>query len=101
MGYRLEISEVKRFSACGGKLFGYTSEKELKSWRWLLKNNYIDGDECWACGYNPRIVLDAGEFKEFMSMYLIDWKEHKGIDLVDEELQQLIETNNHKLLEWF
>ena len=103
MGYRLEISEFefKSQETCG-KLFGYVEdEKQLKSHGWLLSHGYIDGNEWWNYGFNPKIVLDAKEFKEFMMLYAEDWKEYKGYDLMDEELKALCENDNYKFLEWF
>ena len=43
--------------------------KELKSYKWLLRNEYITGepDEYWDYGFNPNIVLDHWDFEEFLN----------------------------------
>ena len=52
MGYRLEVTEFEyKGESTFGKLFGYTDEKKLRSWKWLLDNDFIDGEECWSYGY--------------------------------------------------
>lgn len=103
MGYRLEISKIK-YSTCGGKLYGYTDVHELKSWEWLLKNKYIDGDEYWSYGCNPQIVLDAEEFKKFIKLYLEDLDENYAfkeyLQVLKDELIKLSRTKCDKLLEW-
>ena len=99
MGYRLEVSKID-YVYCGGKLYGYVSEeklKQLKSYQWLLKKGYIDGDEYWSYGCNPQIVLRASEFREFMKLY-IDDRDWKHDDLA---LEELMASDGFKLLEWF
>ena len=102
MGYRLEMSEIK-YSACGGKLYGYVDdEKQLRSYKWLLDKGYIDGDEYWGYGYNPQIILTPHDFKEFIKLYLEDFKQTKKYDFpYIEDLKKLKNSGNDVLLEWW
>lgn len=110
MGYRLEMSKVK-YSACGSKLYGYIDdEKKLKSHQWLLKKGYIDGDEYWDYGCNPRIVLRPYEFKEFIELYNEDFNKFKpqfceeypeDYIINQKEIQELIKNKETVLLEWW
>lgn len=103
MGYRLEISELE-YKACGGKLYGYVEDTtELKSYKWLLDKNYIDGDEYWSYGCNPKIILDKEEFKEFIKLYNEDCNNaghEKDVVLKDKDFQELIKSDKYKILEW-
>ncbi len=104
MGYRLEISKMKH-AYCAGKLYGYTTEEDLKSYKWLLEHEYITGEESWTYGCNPQIVLTAKEFKEFIELYNEDHKKYyKETDdwfINNKEMQELINDNCNKVLEWF
>lgn len=105
MGYRLEMSKVK-YSSCGGKLFGYTeNDKELKSYQWLVKNGYIDEDEYFDYGNNPKILLGANEFKEFINLYNEDWNEvwrdNQNWVINNPEIQELLKWEDNVLLEWW
>ena len=95
MGYRLEISEIK-YKACGGKLYGYSDEKQLKSYKYLVGKGYLDGDKYFSYGYNPSIPLRADEFKEFIKLYnegliyrgekIINWDPEAKTALSNEEV---------------
>lgn len=106
MGYRLEISKIEH-SACGGKLYGYIPDNELKnlkSYKWLLVHRYITGtdEEYWDYGLSPTIILSNIEFKEFIRLYNEDFKEYNDFDIIEssKEMQELIESNENKFLEW-
>lgn len=107
MGYRLEISEIK-YKACGGKLYGYSDEKQLKSHKYLVEKGYLDGDEYFGYGYNPSIPLRADEFKEFIKLYNEDYNEKRQLDgenkdciINDRYIKELLESDESKLLEWY
>ena len=103
MGYRLEISKMKH-AYCAGKLYGYTTEEDLKSYKWLLEHEYITEKESWTYECNPQIVLNAKEFKEFIELYNEDlkeeYKETEDFLIDDEKMQELINDNCDKVLEW-
>lgn len=103
MGYRLEIGELE-YKACGGKLYGYVEDTEqLKSYKWLLDNCYIDGDEYWSYGCNPKIILRKNKFKEFIKLYNEDCNNAghtKDIVLKDKGIQELMNSDKLKILEW-
>ena len=107
MGYRLEISAVK-YRACGGKLYGYSDEKELKSHKYLVEKGYLDGDEYFGYGFNPSILLRADEFKEFIKLYNEDYNESRQLEgedkdciINDRNIKELLENDENKLLEWY
>ena len=106
MGYRLEMSKVE-YSACGFKLYGYIDEnilKQFKSYQWLLKHNYIDGDEYWDYGFNPQIILRPEDFKEFIKLYNEDYNsvsDEKDVVINDKKIQALIDSEERVLLEWW
>lgn len=103
MGYRLEISELIPASS-GSKLYGYIPEEEvkkLKSHKWLLERGYIKGDEYWSYGCNPQIVLDNTSFREFMQLYAEDWFDTYKMKFWLENFDELMKSDNFKILEWF
>lgn len=104
MGYRLEISEIKH-TICGGKLYGYVEDKDLKklkSYKWLKKNGYIEGGEDWDYGFNPQIVLSAGEFREFYGLYINDYAKIYGCKvLIDGPELDSYNDDEDKILEWY
>lgn len=70
MGYRLEVSKITQVFY-GTKLFGNYENEELKSYKWLQDNGYIDYDEYFYFGYGfeGNIVMDVKDFKEFAKVY--------------------------------
>lgn len=109
MGYRLEISKIKYTGVCGGKLYGYTDDETLhkmKSYEWLKKNEYIEGDECWGYGFNPQIVLNKEDFIEFVKLYnedlnnFYDCYNEKDWFINNEEIIKLMNDDSKKILEW-
>ena len=104
MGYRLEISELIPTKNSGGKLYGYIPEidlKKLKSYNWLLERKYIKEDCEFNYGYSPEIVLDKTSFREFMQLYAEDWLNNYETEFWLEEFEELFESKNKILLEWF
>lgn len=104
MGYRLEVSEEKP-TICGGKLYGYIEDKDLKklkSYKWLKKEGYVEGGEEWDYGFNPKIVLSAEDFREFFDLYLEDYNKIYGckVTIEGEELESY-NNDEWKILEWF
>lgn len=103
MGYRLEISQIKH-KASAGKMFGYCDETKLKSYNYLLKKGYLDGDEYFGYGFFGNIDLSPTEFKEFIELYNEDWNEHGGAKdciINSKDIKELLETDDHKLLQWY
>ena len=103
MGYRLNIDEHKYY---GTKLYGYVNEKQLKSYKYLEKNKIIDGDECWFDGTENRIFLQPDEFKKFIKLYNQDInkeyadKRNKDWFINEKEIQELLESENPKIIYW-
>ena len=103
MGYRLEISELK-YKACGGKLYGYVDETKLKSYKYLLDKGYLYGDEYFNYGFSGDIVLTDEEFKEFVKLYNEDCNDEKMPKdwfINQEEIKELLESNQDKVLQWW
>ena len=109
MGYRLEISKMKH-TYCAGKMYGYRyNTEELKSYKWLLEHGFVTGkEEFWHYDGNPKIVLNRLEFKEFIKLYNEDLnncngnaEDEKDWLINDKEMQELINDNCDKVLEWF
>lgn len=108
MGYRLEIYKAE-YTYCGGKLFGYISEENLpkcKSWLWLKKHLYIEEDDAyfWDYGADHTTMLYGREYKEFIYLYLEDYKKY-GYNNSDtiKELEKSIDycdDNDVMVLRW-
>ena len=104
MGYRLEISELIPTKNSGGKLYGYIPEidlKKLKSYNWLLERKYIEEDCVFNYGYSPEIVLDKTSFREFMRLYAEDWFDTYQSEFWLEDFEEVINSDNFKLIDWF
>ena len=104
MGYRLEISELIPTKNSGGKLYGYIPEidlKKLKSYNWLLERKYIEEDCEFNYGYSPEIVLDKTSFREFMQLYAEDWFDTYQSEFWLEDFEEVINSDNFKLIDWF
>ena len=101
MGYRLNIDEHKYY---GTKLYGYTDEKELKSYKYLQKIQKINGDECWFDGTENRIFLFADEFEKFIKLYNKDLnnenEKEKDWFINQEEIQELLNSKSAKIIYW-
>lgn len=71
----------------------------------MFNKGFIDGDEYWSYSFNPKIVLSANEFKEFMTIYNKDIKNkyQNDYDLINDnkEMKELFESHDNKLLEWW
>lgn len=112
MGFRLEISKIK-YVTSGSKMYGYVEDEtleNLKSYQWLLKHGYIDGDEYWDYGCDVQIILRPDQFKEFITLYNEDFNEYKSGDcwayekdyiINQKEVQELINGKDKILLEWW
>lgn len=121
MGYRLHVSRIEDNVFCGGKLYGYGDyeynddgndgyiEKKTKSHQWLVEKGYLKGDEFWTYGFNPKIILNSREFKEFIELYNEDCNNFKEEYIIhpkdwiinDERVQKLINGKDDVLLEWY
>lgn len=105
MGYRLEVYKAE-YVECFGKLYGYIDRKdlkELKSYKWLLRNEYITGepDEYWNYGFNPNIVLDHWDFEEFLKLYIEDFNNVRGEEVLKlEDYKELLNDKSDKILMW-
>ena len=111
MGYRLEISEIKKhhieYMTSGGKLYGYVENiEDLKSYNWLLNKKIIDEDQYFDYNCNPKIVLNSNEFNEFVLLYNEDLNNYYKYDtkdwfINDEKVRKLLSNKNKKVLEWW
>lgn len=113
MGYRLEIHKSKYTGFSGGKLYGYIDTdklKELKSFRWLVDRYYLEENDAnrFNYGFNPKIVLEDKDFKEFMKLYEEDFEKYYSYDkgwfyeqIHSEQFKELLEDDCDKILEWW
>ena len=113
MGYRLEISRKVYSGFSGGKLYGYIEEEKLKkckSFRWLVERGYLEEEDVDTFDYGAEhtTVLTAEEFKEFIKLYKEDMKncyqDSPGWfyeQYYSKEFQELIESSEDKIIEWW
>ena len=113
MGYRLEISKKAYTGFSGGKLYGYIEEEKLKkckSFRWLVERGYLEEEDVDTFDYGAEhtTVLTAEEFKEFIELYKEDMKNcYQGSpgwfyeQYYSKEFQELLESHEDKIIEWW
>lgn len=76
MGYRLTISKLDMVFY-GTKLFGYMDdEKVLKSYQYLIKKEYLTGDEFWDYSFDNAIAMLKTDFMEFRELYAQDLRDY-------------------------
>lgn len=100
MGYRLSVSKLEEVYY-GTKLYGYTNEEILESYRFLKNKGYIDGDEVWGyCCDNP-IVMKVKDFKAFRELYAQDLKDIYN-ELISEDFleqtEKIIELEDYEII---
>lgn len=109
MGYCLEISK-KEYCDCGGALYGYISDDELKqckSWQWLKKhhNDKFDDnidDFIWGIGSSPGITMWPSEYKEFIKLYIDDYNKFSSSDKISlKNFEKSLSSNDKILVEWW
>ena len=114
MGYRLEMSKVK-YTACGGKLYGYTDTSKLKSYKWLKEKGFLndiddDHEDITFADWdgNPQIIMRNEDFKEFIKLYNEDCNNYDDTYLFhdkdwiinDKYIKELLKED-YVLLEWY
>lgn len=102
MGYRLGIIE-KKDSYYGTKLFGYQDNRDLESFKYLLKLGKVEENEYFGYSSDQSITLTDTEFREFIKLYNEDLNKFCGYNnefINNEEIQKLLGTRYDKILEW-
>lgn len=113
MGYRLELSAVRYLDLLGTKLYGYVSDDtlhQMKSYQFLEKHGFVDGDEIWDYNFEGNFVLAPDEAREFLTLYKDDvntysefYKDKKDFDWDGKwlEIEELLNNGYCILLQWF
>lgn len=124
MGYRLEIREVTNSGPKEGiyasKLFGYVcgDERDLSSYKYLKDNHILErefDEECvkndtcfFGYGCEPKFILTAEQFREFMKKYEEDlwmFRNQHYVNLLWEEEQEhyhdMLLNENPKIITWW
>lgn len=82
MGYRLGIERADVIFY-GTKLYGYEDYKDFDSYKWLLKNYYIDEDYDFITQTKP-FVIKGHDLKIFLKLYYKDLIKYRGQNYADE-----------------
>ena len=74
MGYRLSISDPENgFKFYGTKLYGYTDERKLESYKYLESIGKVDDLTTFSGGIDNEMTLTPEQFREFIRLYKIDF----------------------------
>lgn len=118
MGYRLEFENPDNSNdpiyECGGKLFGYISDSDLrscKSWQWLKAHGAFTGgcgdieedvyEVLWDDGISHEMTLEHDDFNEFIALYVEDRKRFFGDEYDDIENYSYVRSLPRVTIEWF
>jgi hypothetical protein len=123
VGYRLEIDEFANSGYEKGiyasKLFGYVEDdSELSSYKYLKDNHILQqefNEECvkndtcfFGYGVEPKFVLSAEQFRQFMKLYEEDLRKFRDIEYInclsDEEqirYSNMLLSENPKMITWW
>lgn len=107
MGYRLSVEMVGESTPkyYGTKLYGYTDQTKLKSYQWLIKEEFLKVNENYIWGYNYHnpILMTAEAFKVFAKLYNEDYNKTlperlKDYFIKDEVIQQFLKLRGRELV---
>ena len=77
MGYIMNVEEItgteKKLNWYGSKLFGYFPCENLKSMDYLQLHGKLCHVTLWDYPFDNEMILSAGEFREFLDLYIIDF----------------------------
>lgn len=110
MGYRLEVEQVGgKLYFYGTKLFGYEDEEKLKSYKFLIKNKYLDEySTFFNYNHSNDFVMEIKDFREFVKLYNEDlnnftfYSNEKDRFIKDKTIQKFLklEDDDRVVISW-
>lgn len=105
MGYRLDASDPKNHLKFNGtKLYGYTDERKLESYKYLESIGKVDDLTTFSDCIDNEMTLTPEQFREFIRLYKTDFFNHAGFDM-DEihdyiAIEEMLATESNKIVRW-
>lgn len=105
MGYRLYISDPKnRLKFYGTKLYGYTDERKLESYKYFLSIGKVDEFTTFSGGIDNEMTLTPEQFREFIHSYKADFFNQAGFEMSEiheyNAIEEMLATESDKIVRW-
>ena len=105
MGYRLDVSDPENHLKFNGtKLYGYTDERKLESYKYLESIGKVDEFTTFTDCIDNEMTLTSAEFREFMHLYREDFFNHAGFDMNEihdyDKIEEMLATESDKIVRW-
>lgn len=105
MGYRLNVSDPENgFKFYGTKLYGYTDERKLESYKYLESIGKVDEFTTFSDCIDNEMTLTSEQFREFMHLYREDFFNYAGFDMGEihdyNAIEEMLATGSDKIVRW-
>lgn len=105
MGYRLDISDPENHLKFNGtKLYGYTDERNLESYKYLESIGKVDELTTFSDCIDNEMTLTPEQFREFIRLYKTDFFNHAGFEMSEiheyNAIEEMLATENDKIVRW-
>lgn len=105
MGYRLSISDPENhLKFYGTKLYGYTDERKLESYKYLESIGKVDEFTTFSGGIDNEMTLTPEQFREFIHSYKTDFFNQAGFDMSEihdyDKIEEMLATESDKIVRW-
>ena len=102
MGYRLSISDPENgLKFYGTKLYGYTDERMLESYKYLESIGKVDEFTTFSDCIDNEMTLTPEQFREFIRLYSEDFFKKCGFKISKyNAIEEMLATENDKIVRW-
>ena len=105
MGYRLSISDPENgLKFYGTKLYGYTDERKLESYKYLESIGKVDEFTTFSDCIDNEMTLTPEQFREFIHLYKEDFLNQAGFDMSEihdyDKIEEILATESDKIVSW-
>lgn len=105
MGYRLNVYDPEhRLKFYGTKLYGYTDERKLESYKYLESIGKVDDLTTFSGGIDNEMTLTPEQFREFIRLYGADFSGQAGFELSEihgyNAIEEMLATESDKIIRW-
>lgn len=105
MGYRLNVYDPEHHLKFEGtKLYGYTDERKLESYKYLESIGKVDELTTFSGCIDNEMTLTPEQFREFIRLYKTDFFNHAGFDMNEIHnyiaIEEMLATESDKIVSW-
>lgn len=105
MGYRLCVSDPEHhLKFYGTKLYGYTDEHILESYKYLESIGKVNYFTTFSGGIDNEMTLTSAQFREFIHLYRKDIFKKCAFEMSDiheyNAIEEMLATESDKIVSW-